>query len=450
MVIGTWRQFRSFNGCVRLLMINQFGINLGFFMLMPYLANHLSGGLGLAAWTVGLVLGVRTLSQQGLFLLGGTLADRLGCKPMIIAGCALRIVGFGLLGVVDTLPALLVASVLTGLAGALFTPAVRAYLAAEAGGRRVEAFAVFNVFYQAGILIGPLAGLALITLDFRVVCLVAAAIFAGLTMMQLRSLPTRVPEDGGDRPVGLEGVLADWRVVAGNRAFLLFSLAMISSYVLSAQLYLALPLQARHVLGEGSGDAGSSALFAASAIVAILGQVRLTAWARKRWSPGRSLTIGLGLMGGAFVPLILTAHLSIADEPVTPTRAVLALAPALAATILLTLGTVLAYPFEMDTIVTLAGGRLVATHYGFYNTLAGIGITVGNLATGLVWDLSRAWEVPALVWVALAATGVTGTLALAWLTRHRHLPVTVAAPAPAKDALVTAGQARKAAQTDDH
>ncbi|MGQ0773764.1 MAG: MDR family MFS transporter [Pseudonocardiales bacterium] len=436
-MIGTWRQFRSFNGCVRLLMINQFGINLGFYLLMPYLANHLSGGLGMAAWTVGLVLGVRTLSQQGLFLLGGTLADRLGYKPMIITGCALRMVGFGLLGFVDTLPALLVASVATGLAGALFNPAVRAYLAAEAGGRRVEAFAVFNVFYQAGILIGPLVGLALITLDFRVVCLVASAIFAGLTIMQLRSLPARAPEDSGDRPVGLGGVLADWRMVIGNRAFLLFSLAMISSYVLSSQIYLALPLQASHVLGQDSGDAGSSALFAASAIVAILGQVRLTAWARKRWSPGRSLTVGLGLMGGAFVPLILTAHLSLEDEPLTPARAVLALVPTLAATIMLTLGTVLAYPFEMDTIVTLAGGRRVATHYGFYNTLSGIGITVGNLATGLVWDAGQAWNVPALVWVALAATGVTGTLALAWLTRHRHLPVTVVAPAPAKDIPVT-------------
>ena len=438
---GTWRQVRSFPGSVRLLLVNQFGINLGFYMLMPYLANHLSGGLGMAAWTVGLVLGVRTLSQQGLFLLGGSLADRLGYKPTIVAGCALRMVGFGLLGVVDSLPALLAASASTGLAGALFNPAVRAYLAAEAGERRVEAFAVFNVFYQAGILVGPLVGLALITFDFQVVCLVAAAIFAGLTILQWRSLPARTPDRGTDRPVGLKGVLADWRVVAGNRAFLLFSLAMISSYVLSAQLYLALPLQAQRVLGEPLGDAGSSALFAVSAIVAILGQVRLTAWAKRRCGPGRSLTVGLGLMGGGFVPLIFTAHLSVAEGPGTPATAVLALAPALAATILLTLGTVLAYPFEMDTIVTLAGGRLVATHYGFYNTLSGIGITAGNLATGLVWDAGRAWEVPALVWIALAATGATGTLALAWLTRQ--LPGTLAAPAPAHDVPLAAGRLRE-------
>ena len=45
-------------------MINQFGNNLGY-MLMPYLAGYLAGPLGLAAWAVGLVLGVRNFSPAG-------------------------------------------------------------------------------------------------------------------------------------------------------------------------------------------------------------------------------------------------------------------------------------------------------------------------------------------------------------------------------------------------
>ena len=182
----TIAQFRSYERSVQLLMVNQFTINLGFYMLMPYLAAHLSGTLGLAGWVVGLVLGVRNFSQQGMFLVGGTLADRLGYKPMIVAGCVLRTVGFATLGLVDSLAALLAASAATGLAGALFNPAVRAYLAADAGERRVEAFALFNVFYQAGILLGPLAGMVLTGVDFRVTCLVAAGIFALLSVVQIR------------------------------------------------------------------------------------------------------------------------------------------------------------------------------------------------------------------------------------------------------------------------
>lgn len=161
-------------------MVNQFGINMGFYMLMPYLAGYLAGPLGMAAWAVGLVLGVRNFSQQGMFLVGGTLADRLGYKPLIVAGCLLRTGGFALLVVAQSLPAVLIAAAATGFAGALFNPAVRAYLAADARERRVDAFATFNVFYQAGILMGPLAGVALAVFDFRATAAGAALVFAVL------------------------------------------------------------------------------------------------------------------------------------------------------------------------------------------------------------------------------------------------------------------------------
>ena len=151
-------QFRSFGWPTRMLMINQFGINFGFYMLMPYLAGYLAGPLGLAAWAIGLVLGVRNFSQQGMFIIGGTLADRLGYKPLIVAGCLLRTAGFGLLVFAHSLPAIVDRFGGNRFRGALFNPAVRAYLAADSGQRRVEAFAMFNVFYQAGILAGPLVG----------------------------------------------------------------------------------------------------------------------------------------------------------------------------------------------------------------------------------------------------------------------------------------------------
>src|SRR5699024_2929688 len=109
----------------RLLVINQFGINVGFYMLLPFLAAYMSENLGYSAAVIGLVLGIRNLSQQGMFLVGGTAADRLGCRPMIIAGCALRVVSFGCFAVFTSLPGLVAAAVLTGLAGALFNPAVR-------------------------------------------------------------------------------------------------------------------------------------------------------------------------------------------------------------------------------------------------------------------------------------------------------------------------------------
>lgn len=423
---GTIAQVRSYERSVQLLMVNQFTINLGFYMLMPYLAAHLSGTLGLAGWLVGLVLGVRNFSQQGMFLVGGTLADRLGYKPMIVAGCVLRTVGFATLGLVDSLPALLAASAATGLAGALFNPAVRAYLAADAGERRVEAFALFNVFYQAGILLGPLVGMVLTGVDFRITCLVSAGIFALLSIVQIRALPGRKADDAKDKAAGeRESVLSQWRGILANRPFLLFSAAMIGSYVMSFQVYLALPLEVRRLGGDGTfGTAAVAVLFAVSGLSTILWQTKVTAWCKARMEPGRALTWGLLTMGVAFVPLLAATAVPVPDGGVG-LWLLAAVPPALAA-LLLAVGTMIAYPFEMDTIVRLSGDRLVATHYGLYNTICGVGITLGNLLTGAALDAARAAGVSALPWIALFVLGLACAAALYGLHRTGRLaPPTV-------------------------
>ncbi|WP_372408693.1 MFS transporter [Streptomyces luteireticuli] len=401
---GLWRTTRSFPPVVRLLMANQFAINLAFYMLMPYLAAHLTDDLGLAAWAVGLVLGVRNLSQQGMFLVGGMLADRYGYKIPIIAGCLLRTAGFAVLGWVDTLPALVVASAATGFAGALFNPAVRAYLAAEAGERRVEAFAAFNVYYQAGMLLGPLVGLALLAADFRTVCTVAAAVFAVLTVLQTKGMPSR---RGAARR---DGAPVPWRTVVANRPFLLFSLAMTGSYVLTFQVYLALPLAVGGALGaEGTKAVGG--LFVVSAAVAVTGQLRLTGWAGRRWRGDQALVRGLAVMGLAFVPPALVPAGS--GPPV--------LGALLLTVVLLAVGGAVVYPFEMDTVVSLSGDRLVATHYGLYNTVSGLGITLGNLATGALWDTAQRHHAPWIAWTALTATGLGCAAAVLGLSRTGRL-----------------------------
>ncbi|WP_329394820.1 MFS transporter [Streptomyces melanogenes] len=428
---GTLAQVRTYERSVQLLMVNQFTINLGFYMLMPYLAAHLSGTLGLSGWVVGLVLGVRNFSQQGMFLIGGTLADRLGYKPMIVAGCVLRTAGFATLGLVDSLAALIAASAATGFAGALFNPAVRAYLAADAGERRVEAFALFNVFYQAGILLGPLVGMVLTGVDFRITCLVASAVFALLSVVQIRALPTRRAENAkGGEGQDRDGVLSQWRGILANGPFLLFSGTMIGSYVLSFQVYLALPLEVRRLGGDGAfGTAAVAGLFAVCGLSTILGQTRVTAWCKARYEPGQALTRGLAAMGLAFVPLLLATAVPVPESGVG--LWLLAAAPPTLAALLLAVGTMIAYPFEMDTIVRLCGDRLVATHYGLYNTICGVGIALGNLLTGAALDAAREAGMPALPWISLLVLGVACAAALHVLHRSGRLATSASEPQPA-------------------
>ena len=69
----------------------------------------------------------------------------------------------------------------------------------------------------------------------------------------------------------------------------------------------------------------------------------------------------------------------------------------------------------MDTIVALSGGRLVATHYGVYNTICGVGITAGNLLTGATLDAARARGMPGLPWLTLAVLGALSAVMIASL-----------------------------------
>ncbi|MFC1415893.1 hypothetical protein [Streptacidiphilus cavernicola] len=81
----------------------------------------------------------------------------------------------------------------------------------------------------------------------------------------------------------------------------------------------------------------------------------------------------------------------------------------------------------------LAGGRLVATYYGLYNTVSGVGITVGNIATGALWDTAVRAGHPRLPWLALTTVGVLGAAGVATLARSGQLrdpaPTTSAATA---------------------
>ena len=190
------RQFWAFDRTVQFLLLNHLAMMLGFSMLLPYVTGYLSTTLGFAASMVGLVLGLRTFSQQGLGVIGGILADHCGYKPLIAAGCALRVAGFLLFGFCQTLPGALGAAFLSGLGGALFEPAMRAYLAAESGDQRVDAFALFSICEAVGACIGPLLSVALFPHSFRGLCLTASGIFCALTLLQLRYLPPQEQHEG--------------------------------------------------------------------------------------------------------------------------------------------------------------------------------------------------------------------------------------------------------------
>jgi MFS family permease len=406
----TLEQLSSFSPAVRVLLVGQLAINTGYYLLYPYLAGHMQRDLGMSTALLGLVLGAGTLSQQGLFLIGGTLSDRIGPRRVIICGLLIRTLGFLTFAFTANLAGLLLAAFLSGFAGALFNPAVRAYLAQAAGTRRVEAFALFGIFGDAGLLLGPVLGTALVGLDFQVAGVTAAAMFGCLALIQARLLPAAEPR----RNAQPKPVLNDWREAIHNRPFALFSLAMLGYFALYMQFYLGLPLVARHATGD---ESGVGLIFVLSAIVGIVAQIQVTALSKRYWTPARAVTIGLLVMGSAFVLLGVCTVLPSSDVPIVQ------LAPVLLATVILTLGTLIAQPFALDLTVRLGNNeRLIGTYFGLYYLSLGIGGAAGNLVVGTSFDVAQAAGLQVLPWLLLVVIAVASAAAVTALDRRGLVP----------------------------
>lgn len=411
---GRWSRFAALPPVMKLLVSTQLAFNAGFYMVLPYLATHLAEDLGLTAATVGLVLGLRTFSQQGLFVVGGALADRVGAKPVVLAGCALRVLGFVLLGTAATLPAVIAGALLTGFAAALFSPAVESSLAREAGARarvgegpdRTEVFALFSVAGQIGTVTGPLVGTALLLVDFGLACLVAAAGFVLIGAAHWYRLPWRAAEHAG------EPVLAGWGEVLGNRGFLAFAAGYSGWLLCYNQLYLALPAELERV----GATPALGFLFVTMSVLVITLQLRVTGWSR-RIGAGRSVVLGFCLMAASFA---VVAAARLLPEP----PGWWGLGPAVAMVLLLTFGEMLAVPVAQDLVPRLAGERRLGAHFGVLASSGGLMVLVGSTAVGALLDPAVPAAVP---FVVLAAVPLAGAAVLGTLARRGTLTAPVAA-----------------------
>lgn len=397
----TWRLWSGLTPLLRLLILTQFAFNIGFFLVLPFLSAHLGAGIGLAGWLVGLVLGLRTFSQQGLFVVGGALTDRYGVRPVVLVGCVLRIVGFAGLGYAERTGTVIAAVLLIGFAAALFSPAVESEVARQAvvhetagGGPRTQVLALSTASGQAGAFVGPLLGALLLPWDFRAVCLAGALVFVLVWAGHLWLLPQHIPGRPATRARG------GGRALLGNRRFLALCLAYGAYLLAYNQLYLALPAEVERVTGS---QAPLSWLFALSSLLVVTTQLPVVRWAAHRLDLRRTMAVGLVLIAVGFA-------LVAAAQPAARTGW-LGLVPAAGFVILLTVGQMLIAPAARSWVPDLAEDGRIGLYTGALSSVSGLMVLVGSAAAGTLLDSRLPLAVP---WLALAAVPL---LALALLPR---------------------------------
>ena len=365
---------------------SQFVFNIGFYAVVPFLALFLRDDMLLSGGLIGLILGLRTFSQQGMFILGGTLADRYGAKAIILAGCVVRVAGFLLLA-----------------CGASLWPIILgAGTHSQANGRRSRAewFALFAVCGELGAVIGPVAGGVLSGIGFRHIALAGAGIF----LLALAVLFFCLPADGHTTTTRRR---VPWWTPLRQPRFVAFILAY-SSWLLSYnQLYLALPVEIQR---SGGREQDLAPLFMLASLLIITLQLPLARFAR-RMGAVRILPLGFLLLSASFASVALFAA-------APPAEGWLRLMPAAGFVTLLTLGQMLLVPAAKDLIPLFAEESTLGAHYGALATAGGCAVLAGNLLLGHLLDQALIPSPQAVYpWLLLALFPLCSAVALRAICR---------------------------------
>ncbi|PRZ12012.1 MFS transporter [Nesterenkonia sandarakina] len=422
--------------------------NVGFYAVVPFIAIVLAEDFALGGAAIGLVLGTRTAAQQGMFLLGGVLADRFGARSLILTGCAVRALGFGTLAVSvswhHSLPLFVVGTVLTGLGGALFSPALSTLVALAQSQRetlsqsetqpgvraphrapRTTLFAALSVVGETGAAIGPLLGAALLGWGFAVTAASGAGLFIIVGFVLTRLLPrtsstqseAHGPQLSDDASQESPRTRRSRRCASlHHRGFVCFALLHAVDLLSYNQLYLSLPTEIRR---SGAGAETLAALFALVSILTITAQLPIARLAR-RLGPHRALPLGYITTSAGFLVLAASTTTTMPEG--------LEIAPAVAAVVLWILGHLMVGPVALDLVPRFAGNTKWGSYYGLLATAGGVAVLVGNAAVGSLLPLtesssSLAWA----PWILLGALPLISA-ALIGRTLPPHPQTTPAIP----------------------
>lgn len=366
----------------------------GFFMVVPLISVHYVDGLGWAASAIGLVLALRQLTQQGLTVVGGMMADRLGAKGLIAAGMFIRAVSFFAMAWADSFPLLLTSAFLAALGGALFdSPQSAAIAALTDEDNRARYYSLIGVVSGLGMTIGPMLGALLLRFSFSLVALTAAACFFVAGLVTLWMMPQVQVAVGGQRlTYGVGLALRD-------RRFMAFNGLLMAYWFMWVQLTLSLPLQAKAV--SGTADAVSW-VYMLNAGMSVLLQYPVLRLAERRLRPMSILVLGmllmaLGLGGVALATSVPGLLLCVAG---------------------FSLGGLLAMPSQQTVKAELANPVALGSYFGVSALALAFGGGLGNYVGGLLYGLGRDLGWPTLPWMVFGIVGLLGAAGLALMRRR--------------------------------
>ncbi len=385
------------------LLVDSFLMFGGFFMLVPLISVHYVQDLGFAAAAVGIVLAARQMTQQGLTLVGGALADQWGAKGLICGGMAIRTAAFAGLAWASTFNLLLVLCILAAVGGALFDAPKNAAIAGLSDPvDRNRFFSLNGIAGGLGMTVGPLIGSLLLRADFRFVCFASAATFALAGIITLIGLP-KIPVAEGKTSMG--GGLA---LAVRNHRFVVFTTLLSGFWFMWVQLSISLTLAAQRwgasviEMPLGAVSVNNVAwIYGLNAGLTVLLQYPVLLLVERWFRPLPIMVVGTAVMASGL------GLVAMADN----------FAMLLGCVVLFSLGAMLVQPTQQTVTAQLADPRALGAYFGFSALALAFGGGLGNYLGGWLYDAAQRWDFQALPWLVFCAIGLSVAFGLAVLDR---------------------------------
>lgn len=376
---------------------------LGFATILPLLPLYLTERLGASVKLVGVVIATVALVETFFKTAWGGVADRLGRKPVMVFGCFLAAVAPLLMSVLHA-PALFVPlRFVDGTGSAALWPSAAASIAeTTTPDRRATGMAVLNMAFLGGIAAGPSLGLFVVgfTRNFHAGFFLASGLLALGGVMAMILLPGGRPSHHPDgapidyhpsvQPAHLEAIIRSFR--ASPVLFWLYLIAFVQMFGIGMLVPIA-TIYAKRVVGLDEREIG--VLFLVVVIAVALATIP-AGRAADRVGKSSLITAGmvLGALGMWLIPfggrlwLLLVAGMLLGSSY------------ALMAPAWLALVTEMAPPGRLGLAV------------GASETVQGLGLVLGPLLGGLLWD-GIGPQAPFVASAAALTLGaVMGTVAL--------------------------------------
>ena len=354
-----------------ILLFFTFFMVVGFDMIMPLVIGHYVNNVGLTATAVSVALAIRQFSQQGLAMIGGALADRFQVKTLISVGVFLRVLGFLTLAFSSAYGMLIAAMILIGLGGVLFEmPYQSAIAMLTTNDNRPKYYSLNNTITGIASAIGPLLGVALLRLDFKVVCFGAASCFMINFVLSRVAMPPIM------RQAKSYAVMPAVKRIAKDRPYQIFVLLMMVFWLGASQIDITYPLRVQEIYGSADGV---GIMYTVYAVVMAVLQYPL---ASKRFSSRAAVVIGTGIITAALIATPFAADV----------KSFMAIVACYA------VGMILARPNQQNIAVSMADTRALGMYLGVNSTAFAIGKGFGTIIGGASFDMAKKYTLENAPW----------------------------------------------------